>query len=148
MYKLFFFAIGLPACWLVSECIMLLPSTYTASLVDFLTYFAPTFDRLIITYVFNFSELFISFFIMLISLFILVKLFKEQFIESKYYYLAGNISGYIFISLFALFLIESDKEGIIIFGEKILFHLVGFALAWFVITQGASKSNKNLKRDC
>jgi hypothetical protein len=139
VYKLLFFVIGLPTFWLVSEGIMLLPSTYTASLIDYLINFAPTFDKLIITYVFNFSELLISFFIVLISLFILVKLFKDHFIESKYYYLAGNVSGYIFLLFFVLFLIEYDIEGIIIFSEKILFHLVGIVLAWFAVTQGASK---------
>jgi hypothetical protein len=113
---------------------MLLPSAYTASLIDYLINFAPTFDRLIITYVFNFSELLISFFIVLISSLSLAKLFNFSFIKSKYYYLAGNISGFIFFLLIGLFFIEYDKEALIILIEKILFNLVGITLAWFIVT--------------
>ena len=135
MHKFLFYIVGLPTSWILSECILLFPSKYTASLIDFLIPFAPTYDKLIITYVFNFSELLMTLFIVLIIMLLLVKLFKEEFIKNKLYYLLGNISSFLFILFFVFFFIEYDKEGMIIFIEKILFSIVGVALAWFIVSR-------------
>ena len=147
MNKLLFFVIGLPTSWLVSQGVPLLPSLHTANLIDLLIDIAPRYQRLIVNFVFNFFELLISFVIVFVVALLLVIISREKFLESKFYYLLGNISSCLFILSFALIFIEYDKESITIFITKILFHLVGIVLAWFAVTQGVSKPNKLINQD-